>query len=180
MLPSRVVKLPFLGEYEGCFTRNELVNFLKVEVEGFGGSEGRANDAGRELVENLGLVRRIVAVGKGTWGGGGEEFYQFTDKVSLKKGARFSFLLSSHELTLFSPVPSFSPPPRCFPALPPFLRSTPPTDLLPFLACLPSLRFSLISRWRAPQTIQHPHFLHLFSSHRRSSTSTSRQGEEGC
>ncbi|KAL7412368.1 hypothetical protein BDY24DRAFT_392691 [Mrakia frigida] len=80
MLPSRVVKLPFLGEYEGCFSGEELVAFLKVEVEGFGGSEGRANDAGRELVENLGLVRRIVAVGKGTWGGGGEEFYQFTDK----------------------------------------------------------------------------------------------------
>jgi len=92
MLPSRVVKLPFLGEYEGCFTGNELVGFLKSEVEGFGGIEARANDAGRELVENLGLVRRIVAVGKGTWGGGGEEFYQFTDKVSLEKGLLPSFI----------------------------------------------------------------------------------------
>ena len=81
MLPARVVKLPFLGEYEGCFTGRELVDFLQVQVEGFGGSEMRASDAGKELVENLGALRKVVAVGKGTWGGGEEEFYQFTDKV---------------------------------------------------------------------------------------------------
>lgn len=78
-LALRTIHLPLLGEYTGCFTGYELVGFLEKHVEGFGGSEEMARQAAQELVEALGIVRRVVAVGKGSWGRD-EEYYQFTDK----------------------------------------------------------------------------------------------------
>lgn len=78
-LAIRTIHLSLLGEYTGCFTGYELIEFLQKNVEGFGGSEEMAAEAARELVESLGMVRRVVAVGKGSWGRD-EEFYQFTDK----------------------------------------------------------------------------------------------------
>lgn len=78
-LSLRTIHLPLLGEYQGCFTGYELVGYLQKHVEGFGGDNEMAAEAARELVERLGIVRRVVAVGKGTWGRD-EEYYQFTDK----------------------------------------------------------------------------------------------------
>jgi hypothetical protein len=78
-LAIRTIHLPLLGEYQGCFTGYELIGYLQKHVEGFGGDGEMATEAARELVERLGVVRRVVAVGKGTWGRD-EEYYQFTDK----------------------------------------------------------------------------------------------------
>jgi hypothetical protein len=96
-LPQHSVKLPLIGDYEGCFTGAELTVFLNGEVEGLGGIE-QANQAGRELVEVWGLVQRVSPVGRSTWGGGEGEWYQFSAKV------RTAWVLGSacvHRLTIF-------------------------------------------------------------------------------
>lgn len=82
-LPSQSVRLPLLGEYTGCFTGPALVTFLAKEVEGFGGDEDKATEAAKELVETLGLIRRVSAVSRGTWSNEAGWFFQFTDKARL-------------------------------------------------------------------------------------------------
>ena len=78
-LALRTIHLPILGEYEGCFAGYELIGYLQKNVEGFGGDSEMAAEAARALVESFGVVRRVVAVGKGSWGRD-EEYYQFTGK----------------------------------------------------------------------------------------------------
>ncbi|CDZ97766.1 Rho GTPase activation protein [Phaffia rhodozyma] len=83
-IPNHPVRLPILGEYEHCFKGRDLVKFLASEVRKLAGKE---EDAAKELVESFGLIKRVGIAGlaglkpKGSWGGGGDEVYVFTDKT---------------------------------------------------------------------------------------------------
>lgn len=79
-LPLRPVRFPLLGEYQDCFTGEEFVAWLTENVQGFGGSMDRAEDAARELTEREGLLRRIGEFGN-LFEGTDDAFYQFRPKV---------------------------------------------------------------------------------------------------
>ncbi|TFK51765.1 hypothetical protein OE88DRAFT_1658375 [Heliocybe sulcata] len=79
-LPLRPVRFPILGEYPDCFTGEELVTWLMENVEGFGDSFDKAEDAARELTEREGLLRRIGEFGN-TFEASDEAFYQFRPKA---------------------------------------------------------------------------------------------------
>jgi len=81
-LPLRPVRFPLLGEYQDCFTGEELVAWLNENVQGFGGSLDRAEDAARDLTERDGLLRRIGEFGN-QFEHSDDAFYQFRPKVSL-------------------------------------------------------------------------------------------------
>ncbi|RDB20844.1 Rho-GTPase-activating protein 8 [Hypsizygus marmoreus] len=79
-LPLRPVRFPLLGEYQDCFTGEEFASWLTENVEGFGGSLDRAEDAARELTEREGLLRRIGEFGN-QFEHSDEAFYQFRPKA---------------------------------------------------------------------------------------------------
>jgi hypothetical protein len=78
-LPLRPVRLPILGEYPDCFTGEELVNWLRDNVEAFGGDLDLAADAAKELGQE-GLLRRIGEIGN-EFEPSSEAYYQFRPKV---------------------------------------------------------------------------------------------------
>ncbi|HEV7737604.1 MAG TPA: hypothetical protein VGO47_09585 [Chlamydiales bacterium] len=63
-MPLRKVRFPILGEYPDCFSGEEFVTWLKDNVEGFGGSLDRAEDAAVDLAERENVLRRIGELGK--------------------------------------------------------------------------------------------------------------------
>lgn len=79
-LPLRPVRVPLLGEYQDCFTGEEFVNWLTDNVDGFGGSIDRAEDAARDLTEREGLLRRIGEFGN-EFELSEDAFYQFRSKA---------------------------------------------------------------------------------------------------
>jgi Domain found in Dishevelled, Egl-10, and Pleckstrin (DEP) len=79
-LPLRPVRFPLLGEYQGCFTGEEFVVWLQQNVEGFGGSLDRAEEAARDLAEREGLLRRLGEFGN-QFEHSDDAFYQFRPKV---------------------------------------------------------------------------------------------------
>lgn len=79
-LPLRAVRLPILGEYPDCFTGEELVNWLRDNVEAFGGSLDLAAEAARGLGDDEGLLRRIGEIGN-EFEPTPEAFYQFRPKA---------------------------------------------------------------------------------------------------
>nr|GAT46765.1 predicted protein [Mycena chlorophos] len=79
-LPLRPVRFPLLGEYPDCFTGGEFVAWLNENVQGFGGSLDRAEDAARELTERDKLLRRIGEFGN-EFEHSDEAFYQFRPKA---------------------------------------------------------------------------------------------------
>jgi len=81
-LNLRSVRFPLLGEYQGCFTGEEFVSWLNENVQGFGGSLDRAEDAARELTERDGLLRRIGEFGN-EFEHSDDAWYQFRPKVRL-------------------------------------------------------------------------------------------------
>ncbi|KAF5351573.1 hypothetical protein D9758_007222 [Tetrapyrgos nigripes] len=80
-LNLRSVRFPLLGEYPGCFTGEEFVVWLNENVQGFGGSLDRAEDAAKELTERDGLLRRIGEFGN-DFENSDEAWYQFRPKAS--------------------------------------------------------------------------------------------------
>ncbi|KAJ7245122.1 hypothetical protein B0H12DRAFT_1325359 [Mycena haematopus] len=79
-LPLRPVRFPLLGEYPDCFTGEEFVAWLNENVQGFGGSLDRAEDAAKELTERDNLLRRIGEFGN-QFEHSDEAFYQFRPKA---------------------------------------------------------------------------------------------------
>lgn len=80
-LPLRPVRFPLLGEYQDTFTGEEFVSWLNDNVQGFGGSLDRAEDAARDLTEREGLLRRLGEFGN-QFEHSDDAFYQFRPKVS--------------------------------------------------------------------------------------------------
>ena len=80
-LPLRPVRLPILGEYPDCFTGEELVIWLRDNMEAFGGNLDLAAEAARGLGDDEGLLRRIGEIGN-EFEPTSEAFYQFRPKVS--------------------------------------------------------------------------------------------------
>ncbi|KAF5383527.1 hypothetical protein D9615_003598 [Tricholomella constricta] len=79
-LPLRPVRFPLLGEYQDCFTGEEFVAWLNDNVQGFGGSLDRAEDAARDLTEREGLLRRLGEFGN-QFEHADDAFYQFRPKA---------------------------------------------------------------------------------------------------
>lgn len=79
-LPLRPVRFALLGEYQECFSGEEFVSWLNENVQGFGGSLDRAEDAAKDLTEREGLLRRIGELGN-QFENADDAFYQFRPKV---------------------------------------------------------------------------------------------------
>lgn len=79
-LPLRPVRFPLLGEYQDCFNGEEFVAWLNENVQGFGGSLDRAEDAARDLTEREGLLRRIGEFGN-QFEHSEDAIYQFRPQV---------------------------------------------------------------------------------------------------
>ncbi|KAJ7583161.1 hypothetical protein C8J56DRAFT_791259 [Mycena floridula] len=79
-LPLRAVRFPLLGQYEGCFSGEEFVAWMNLNVPAFNGSLDRAEDAAKDLTEHLGLLRRIGELGN-QFECSDDAFYQFRAKA---------------------------------------------------------------------------------------------------
>ncbi|KAG0709279.1 hypothetical protein DFH29DRAFT_820737 [Suillus ampliporus] len=79
-LKPRPIRVPLLGEYPDCFTGEEFVAWLNINIPGFDGNLDRAEDAARELTERDGLLRRIGEFGN-EFEHSDEAFYQFRPKA---------------------------------------------------------------------------------------------------
>ncbi|THH01772.1 hypothetical protein EW145_g6857, partial [Phellinidium pouzarii] len=79
-LRLRPVKFPIIGEYKDCFHGEEFVVWLVENVQGFGGSLDRAEDAAKDLTERDGLLRRVGEFGN-AFESSDEAFYQFRPKA---------------------------------------------------------------------------------------------------
>ncbi|KZP11489.1 hypothetical protein FIBSPDRAFT_1050728 [Athelia psychrophila] len=101
-LPLRAVRIPLLGEYQECFSGEELVAWLNEHVKAFGGDLDRAEDAARDLTERENLLRRIGELGNG-FTHADDAYYQFRQKAfELVHGG-------AAETPLASPAKTFSP-----------------------------------------------------------------------
>jgi len=78
-LKLQPIRVPIVGEYL-CFTGEEFVTWLNQNVEGFGGSIDRAEQAAQELTEREGLLRRIGDFGN-AFEPVDDAFYQFRPKA---------------------------------------------------------------------------------------------------
>ncbi|KAI5124190.1 hypothetical protein M0805_005041 [Coniferiporia weirii] len=79
-LPLRPVKFPIIGEYKDCFNGEEFVVWLVENVQGFGGSLDRAEDAAKDLTERDGVLRRVGEFGN-AFESNDEAYYQFRPKA---------------------------------------------------------------------------------------------------
>ncbi|KIJ55243.1 hypothetical protein M422DRAFT_23852 [Sphaerobolus stellatus SS14] len=79
-LPLRPVRFPILGEYQECFSGEEFVTWLKDNVEGFGGSLDRAEDAAEDLTERDDVLRRIGELGN-RFENSKDAYFQFRPKA---------------------------------------------------------------------------------------------------
>ncbi|KAI0305821.1 hypothetical protein B0F90DRAFT_1693763 [Multifurca ochricompacta] len=96
-LKLRPIRFPIVGEYL-CFTGEEFVIWLNENVQGFGGSFDRAEQAARELTERDGLLRRIGDLGN-AFEPVDDAFYQFRPKAfELGKPAKQETPLSPTKL----------------------------------------------------------------------------------
>lgn len=80
-MPLRPVKFPIIGEYKDCFNGEEFVVWLVENVQGFGGSLDRAEEAARDLTERDGALRRVGEFGN-AFENNEESYYQFRPKVA--------------------------------------------------------------------------------------------------
>lgn len=78
-LKLQSIRVPIVGEYL-CFTGEQFVVWLNENVQGFGGSFDRAEQAARELTERDGLLRRIGDIGN-AFETADDVFYQFRPKA---------------------------------------------------------------------------------------------------
>ncbi|KZP01697.1 hypothetical protein CALVIDRAFT_594393 [Calocera viscosa TUFC12733] len=78
-LPMQTVKIPILGDYEECFSGEDVTKWLRENVEAFGGSLDRAEDAARDLGE-LGVWKRVGSIGN-KFEPTKDAFYQFRPKA---------------------------------------------------------------------------------------------------
>jgi hypothetical protein len=78
-LTLQSIRFPILGEYY-CFTGDQFATWLHENVQGFGGSFDRAEQAARELTERDGLLRRIGDFGN-AFEPSDDAFYQFRPKA---------------------------------------------------------------------------------------------------
>ena len=78
-LKLQTIRFPIVGEYQ-VFTGEDFVAWLNVNVQGFGGSFERAEEAARELTERDGLLRRIGDMGN-AFEPVDDAFYQFRPKA---------------------------------------------------------------------------------------------------
>ena len=78
-LKLQTISFPIVGEYQ-CFTGEDFVAWLNVNVQGFGGSFERAEEAARDLTERDGLLRRIGDIGN-AFEPLDDAFYQFRPKA---------------------------------------------------------------------------------------------------
>ncbi|KXN86633.1 Rho-GTPase-activating protein 8 [Leucoagaricus sp. SymC.cos] len=79
-LPLRPVRFPLLGEYQDAFTGEEFVTWLKDNVEGFGGSLDRAEEAAKDLTEEENVLRRLGELGN-QFESSDDAFYQFRPRA---------------------------------------------------------------------------------------------------
>jgi hypothetical protein len=73
------IRVPIVGEYQ-CFTGEDFASWLNTNVQGFGGSIDRVEQAARELTEREGLLRRIGDLGN-AFEPIDDAFYQFRPKA---------------------------------------------------------------------------------------------------
>ena len=78
-LKLQAISFPIVGEYQ-VFTGEDFVAWLNVNVQGFGGSFERAEEAARDLTERDGLLRRIGDIGH-QFEPTDDAFYQFRPKA---------------------------------------------------------------------------------------------------
>jgi hypothetical protein len=78
-LKLQTISFPIVGEYQ-VFTGEDFVAWLNVNVQGFGGSFERAEEAARDLTERDGLLRRIGDIGH-QFEPVDDAFYQFRPKA---------------------------------------------------------------------------------------------------
>ncbi|KAF8273068.1 hypothetical protein EI94DRAFT_1795447 [Lactarius quietus] len=78
-LKLQTISFPIVGEYQ-VFTGEDFVAWLNVNVQGFGGSFERAEEAARELTERDGLLRRIGDMGN-AFEPLDDAYYQFRPKA---------------------------------------------------------------------------------------------------
>lgn len=81
-LPLRPVRFPLLGEYQDAFNGEEFVTWLKDNVDGFGGSLDRAEEAARDLTERENVLRRLGELGN-QFELSEDAFYQFRPRVCV-------------------------------------------------------------------------------------------------
>ncbi|EJD07412.1 uncharacterized protein FOMMEDRAFT_100626 [Fomitiporia mediterranea MF3/22] len=102
----RPIKFPIIGEYKDCFSGEEFVVWLVDNVQGFGGSLDRAEDAARDLTERDGVLRRVGEFGN-AFENNEEAFYQFRPKA-FNLGEEYA-KQELHEGGLTSPIANLSP-----------------------------------------------------------------------
>lgn len=78
----RTVKFTLLGEYEHCFTGEEFVVWLKMNVKELQGILDFAEEAAVALTEEYGALRRIGELGN-KFENSPNAFYQFRPKVCI-------------------------------------------------------------------------------------------------
>lgn len=81
-LELRPIRVPLLGEYQDCFSGDDFVAWLNLNVPGFGGNLDKAEDAARELTERDNLLRRIGELGN-NFEHADDAYYQFRPKVFI-------------------------------------------------------------------------------------------------
>ena len=79
-MPLRPVRFPILGEYQDCFTGEEFVGWLLVNVPEFQKDLDIVLVAARELTEREDLLRRLGEFGN-KFDDADDVFYQFRPKV---------------------------------------------------------------------------------------------------
>ncbi|KAJ7281780.1 hypothetical protein C8J57DRAFT_82609 [Mycena rebaudengoi] len=102
-LPLRPVRFPLIGEYPDCFTGEEFVAWLNENVQGFGGSLDRAEDAAKELTERDNLLRRIGEFGN-QFEHSDEAFYQFRPKAFNLDGKHAETPTAATAAAISSPI----------------------------------------------------------------------------
>ncbi|KAG8899596.1 hypothetical protein FRB99_006560 [Tulasnella sp. 403] len=76
----RTVKFTLLGEYEHCFSGEEFVDWLKVNVEGLHGNLDLATEAAKTLTEEYNALRRVGELGN-KFDNSPSAYYQFRPKA---------------------------------------------------------------------------------------------------
>jgi len=92
-LKLRPIRVPVLGEYPDCFSGEEFVAWLNTNVDGFGGSYEKAEDAAKDLTEEHKLLRRVGEFGN-LFEPTDDAFYQFRPKVLYLLFAKLSRTLT--------------------------------------------------------------------------------------